>query len=377
MKSERASIMLSCVETCPIEALIDRSDAWTRRYDGLTGHAEASGRGELNTGSGMPGLPFHPGTRRTRLAAISTVMMVILAGSVWHFARRDIHPLPSRVPPLRPAAMKILPGISMLGGLALSAAYVVETSEGLVLIDSGLDHDAGPLKSELAELGLNWRDLRAILITHVHGDHCGGADWLRAATGARVYAGEGDAAILRAGVPHDAFFSIFNMPHDIPCPTSVDQALKGGEILTFGDVQIQCIATPGHTPGSICYLLEHNGLRAIFLGDVLMMLAGDENPVSELRKPVGTYSSYLPPHYRGNASDMLDSLQLPRDEGSRPGAAGSSRFGSRTTKPLPLSRSLGIFDRRGDFMTWNCCCRGSRPMERISWTVFPSGCCQT
>ena len=67
----------------------------------------------------------------------------------------------------------------MLGGLSPSAAYVVETSDGLILVDSGLAADAAPLKSQMAELGLDWRRLRAILLTHAHGDHTGGAEALR------------------------------------------------------------------------------------------------------------------------------------------------------------------------------------------------------
>jgi len=47
----------------------------------------------------------------------------------------------------------------------------------------------------------------------------------------------------------------------------------------------------------------------LFAGDVIMMLRGDEVPRSELGKPLGTYSAYLAPRYRGNAQDSLDSLR--------------------------------------------------------------------
>jgi glyoxylase-like metal-dependent hydrolase (beta-lactamase superfamily II) len=57
------------------------------------------------------------------------------------------------------------------------------------------------------------------------------------------------------------------------------------------------------------YLLERKNLRALFAGDVIMMLRGDEAPRSELGKPLGTYSAYLAPRYRGNAQDSLDSLR--------------------------------------------------------------------
>jgi glyoxylase-like metal-dependent hydrolase (beta-lactamase superfamily II) len=151
--------------------------------------------------------------------------------------------------------------------------------------------------------------VRAILLTHVHWDHTGGAESLRAATGAKVYAGRGDAPTLRAGEPRKAFFSTFHLPDDHPHPTTVDVELDGGETIALGDVRLRAIATPGHTPGSVCYLIERGPVRALFAGDVIMMLRGDERPHSELRKPLGTYSAYLAPNYRGDAAAYLSSLR--------------------------------------------------------------------
>ena len=200
-----------------------------------------------------------------------------------------------------------MPGIHILGELSPSAAYVVETSEGLILVDSGLESEATHLKQQMAKVGLDWRGLR-ILLTHVHGDHCGGAEHLRAATGAKVYAGRGDAPILRTGEPREAFFSTYYMPNNTPHSTTVDVELKGDEAIVVGDVRLRALATPGHTPGSICYLMERANLRVLFAGDVIMMLLGDENPHSELRKPLGTYAAYLAPRYRGDARAFLSSL---------------------------------------------------------------------
>ncbi len=147
------------------------------------------------------------------------------------------------------------------------------------------------------------------MLTHAHADHSGGAEWLRGSTGATVYAGAGDVGVIKAGALRRAFFSTFYMPGHEPHPTTVDVALKGDERLAFGEVEIQALAMPGHTPGSMCYLLERTGLRALFAGDVIMMLRGDPQPRSELRKPLGTYSAYLSPRYRGDARDSLTSLR--------------------------------------------------------------------
>src|SRR5262245_5882656 len=53
------------------------------------------------------------------------------------------------VPPLRPAAVTIAPGIHSLGGVSPAAVYVVETSDGPIAIDSGLESDAATLQAEM------------------------------------------------------------------------------------------------------------------------------------------------------------------------------------------------------------------------------------
>ncbi|MGO9464395.1 MAG: MBL fold metallo-hydrolase [Isosphaeraceae bacterium] len=259
----------------------------------------------------MRALTGHWARGWTRLVTLTFLITAILlvVGRGGDFFRRLEPYSASRVPRLGRSAVTIVPGIHLLGGLSPSVAYVVETSQGLVLVDSGLDSEARLLKSQMAELGLDWNRVRAVLLTHVHGDHSGGAQSLRAATQARIYAGEGDVPVLQTGQPREAFFSTYYMPDNTPHPTTIDVPLKGGETLDFGDIRIRCIATPGHTPGSVCYLLERQNLRALFAGDVIMMLRGDEVPRTELGKPLGTYSAYLAPRYRGNAHDSLDSLR--------------------------------------------------------------------
>lgn len=252
--------------------------------------------------------------RRVVLVAFLLIATAIGTGfAVRHYLTApSFQFVPERVPRLVSKPLEVVPGVYLLGGLSPSAAYVVQTRDGLVLVDSGLDPDAKQLKAQLASLSLDPQKIIAILLTHAHGDHCGGADALRRTSHAKVYAGAGDAPVLTAGQPREAFFSTFHMPNHSPHPTTVDVALKGGETLDFGDTRVRAIGTPGHTPGSICYLVEREGLRMLFAGDVIMMLQGDAQPRNELGKPLGTYSAYLSPRYRGDAVKTLTSLEALR-----------------------------------------------------------------
>ena len=235
------------------------------------------------------------------------IVVILIAAAGIFVAYRWRQPIEASL--LGPASTTIVPGIHVLCDLGPSSAYVIETSDGLVLIDSGLENDAAPLKREMAKLGLDWRKVRAVLLTHAHGDHCGGAEHLRKAIGAKVYAGQGDAAVIKAGGPREAVFSTFYMPNHVGTPTKVDIELQGDELITVGNVQIRALAAPGHTPGSMCYLIERGNVRALFGGDVITQLVSDEAPYPMGKKALGTYSTYLAPPYRGDAQTYLDSLR--------------------------------------------------------------------
>src|SRR5262249_26443458 len=141
--------------------------------------------------------------------------------------------------------------------------------------------------------------------------------------------------------------STFHMPDDYPHPTTVDVELEGGETIAVGDVRLRAIATSGHTPGSVCYRIERGPARALFAGDVIMMLLGDERPQSELRKPLGTYSAYLAPKYPGDAANYLSSLRqlraMPAPQLALPGHPRADR--SPQSPSLSQGRWEALLDR--------------------------------
>ena len=83
-----------------------------------------------------------------------------------------------------------------------------------------------------------------ILTTHGHPDHVQALDRVRASTGARFSAHPQDGSMM---------------------PIAPDHSIKDGEVFCFGDFELKALHTPGHTPGSVCFLVgEH-----LFSGDTL------------------------------------------------------------------------------------------------------------
>jgi glyoxylase-like metal-dependent hydrolase (beta-lactamase superfamily II) len=236
--------------------------------------------------------------------AVAGLVVAACAAVGWVGAFRTFAPRDDAISAvLPPAAVAVAPGVYLLGRTAPAAVYLVDTADGLVLIDSGIEADARRVKQQLAELRFDVKALTAILLTHAHADHSLGAGHLRSLSGAKVYAGGADAHTLRAGGPREAFFSTFHMPNLAPHATTVDQELVGDETLVFGDARLKVLATPGHTAGSVCYLLEYQGLRILFTGDVIQHLSQPREG------DLGTYAAHLAPVYGGSARDYLASLQ--------------------------------------------------------------------
>jgi glyoxylase-like metal-dependent hydrolase (beta-lactamase superfamily II) len=240
-----------------------------------------------------------------RSSLVALLALVLVGGfAAWFALQQGRSPSPPTISmTLTSEPITVAESVYLLGGSEPAAVYAVKTCDGLVLVDSGIEDSAAAICDQLARLHVEVNQLQAILLTHVHADHSLGAARLRALTGAKIYAGRADCLPLREGSPREALLCTFDMPQLSPHGTPVDVELAGDEILAFGDAHFVALATPGHTPGSMCYLLERGGQRALFTGDVIQHLDSATEGVA------GTYTAYLPPLYRGNARDYLASLR--------------------------------------------------------------------
>lgn len=118
--------------------------------------------------------------------------------------------------------------------------WMLHDGQRALVVDPG---DAQPVTAALQRESLH---LQGILVTHHHGDHTGGVDILRKATGARVFGPAGET-----------------MPEPL-------QRLHGGDTVSVLDLTFQVLDVPGHTAGHIAYFCEIPGeAPVLFCGDTL------------------------------------------------------------------------------------------------------------
>ena len=130
-------------------------------------------------------------------------------------------------------------------GSAWVSAWVLKTSQGLILIDAlnNALEARGLIDGGMAKLGLDPRDIKYVIVTHGHGDHYGGANYLVERYRPRVVASEIDWRMMETGLE-------FNSPQ-WGAPPKRDIAVRDGEQLTLGDTTVTFLVTPGHTLGTI------------------------------------------------------------------------------------------------------------------------------
>lgn len=156
--------------------------------------------------------------------------------------------------------------------------YIVvdEATKEAVIMDPGGDADL--ISRMIESLGAN---PKMILLTHGHFDHVGGVVDLKNMYKIPSYINEGDQKLM------DNKTQIFEV--SVPA----DKFVNDGDVLTFGTKEIKCIATPGHSPGGMCYLIEEH----LFTGDTLFnsSVGRSDLPCGNFNELIGNIKNKLVP----------------------------------------------------------------------------------
>ncbi len=143
----------------------------------------------------------------------------------------------------------LAPDTWYVGSAGLSAV-LIDSGDGLVLLDGGLPQSAAPIATRIRRLGFDLADIKLIVNSHAHFDHAGGIAALARWSGARVVGSTRGVEALRSGqVPADDPQAGYAPQNGFP-PVPQATAVGDGETLQIGRLRLTAHYTPGHAPGS-------------------------------------------------------------------------------------------------------------------------------
>lgn len=140
----------------------------------------------------------------------------------------------------------------------VQSAIVDVGNGGVVLIDAGMDSGAKELLAALQQRGLGKDAVQAILLTHGHGDHQGG---VAAFPGVPVHAHQDEVPLVEGR--HVSRAPSRFLHRGEPVTAKVTHPFRTGQTLRLGEVEVRTFHLPGHTPGSVAYLVD----GVLLLGD--------------------------------------------------------------------------------------------------------------
>ncbi|WP_030186040.1 MBL fold metallo-hydrolase [Streptomyces sp. NRRL S-813] len=174
--------------------------------------------------------------------------------------------------------MELAPHLYRLGN-DIVACYLIDTPDGITLVDAGLPGHWNDLQRELGSLGKSADDIRGLILTHGDSDHIGFAERLRSEHGVPVYVHAADAVRARTGqkpktatgpmrlAPTLRFFGYSLGKNGLRTRyVSEVTEIHDGDVLDLPGKPV-IVSLPGHSPGSVAV---HVPLAdAVFVGDAL------------------------------------------------------------------------------------------------------------
>lgn len=144
-------------------------------------------------------------------------------------------------------------------GCVASSSHLIDTGAGLILIDSGYPQGLYLLIESIYKLGFCPKDVKYIIHTHGHYDHCGATRAFTSLYGGRTFIGAGDEDYVN-GKTNLTWAN--ELGYEYYEAFEADDIMRDGDVIELGNTKINIISTPGHTPGTISFYFdtEENGI---------------------------------------------------------------------------------------------------------------------
>src|SRR6266852_3214795 len=150
-------------------------------------------------------------------------------------------------------------------GTNLISSFLIVTPAGHILLDTGHIQMLPQVEANIEKLGFKPKDVKIVLNSHAHFDHCGGFAEFKLLTGATIVASRLDGELMTRGGKGD-FANGDDFPYE---PIKPDRLIADGERVELGGVSLTAHLTPGHTKGCTSWSMRVNENRRSY--DVLFL----------------------------------------------------------------------------------------------------------
>ncbi len=148
---------------------------------------------------------------------------------------------------------RVIGNVYYVGSQGL-ASYLITTPQGDILINSSFERNVPLIRASIEKLGFRFSDVKILLISHAHDDHCAGSALVKKLTHAKYMVMAGDVPVVESGGKSDFHYGA--SPSNWYSPAKVDRVLHDGDQVRLGRVVLTAHLTPGHTKGCTTWTLS-------------------------------------------------------------------------------------------------------------------------
>ena len=190
-----------------------------------------------------------------RIAIVITALVIIFTAFFGYYGIRSL----SETRVMEPADTgEIIDGIYSLKDNSQNM-YVIEGTDGYIAVDSAMNPSI--IKRELGKLQIPADKVKAVLLTHTDGDHTGSIGLFEKA---KVYISDAEEQMINGKTIRTMFVLKNKLDHQY-------DLLKDEQTIELAGLKVRCVLTPGHTPGSMAYIVND---KYLFTGDTFRLEDG-------------------------------------------------------------------------------------------------------